>query len=130
MNDNKYKLSNETVDVKSNSIGKMICQFGMLAILCVLSFLVAKFIVNIGIDEKPITIFKGLTTSAGKNFYPQDLSIEEFHEILLNMFKQGNISEIKKILSSRTMVRRENDILKAIDTQNILQKNFQKWQTN
>lgn len=49
-----------------------------------------------GIDDTPITIFKGLTTSIGKNFYPQDLSIEEFHEILLDMFKDGNISEIKK----------------------------------
>ena len=77
-----------------------------------------------GIDDKPITIFKGLTTSAGKNFYPQDLSIEEFHEILLNMFKQGNISEIKKILSSRTMVRRENDILKAIDYTEYFAKEF------
>lgn len=77
-----------------------------------------------GIDEKPITIFKGLTTSAGKNFYPQDLSVEEFHKILLNMFKNGNISEIKKILSSRTMVRRENDILKAIDYTEYFAKEF------
>lgn len=77
-----------------------------------------------GIDDKPITIFKGLTTSIGKNFYPQDLSIEEFHEILLNMFKQGNISEIKKILSSRTMVRRENDSLKAIDYTEYFAKEF------
>ena len=77
-----------------------------------------------GIDEKPITIFKGLTTSIGKNFYPQDLSIEEFHEILLNMFKAGNISEIKKILSSRTMVRREKDSLKAIDYTEYFAKEF------
>lgn len=77
-----------------------------------------------GIDDKPIEIFKGLTTSIGKNFYPQDLSIEEFHEILLNMFKQGNISEIKKILSSRTMVRRENDSLKAIDYTEYFAKEF------
>lgn len=77
-----------------------------------------------GIDDKPITIFKGLTTSIGKNFYPQDLSIEEFHEILLNMFKQGNISEIKKILSSRTIVRRENDSLKAIDYTEYFAKEF------
>ena len=54
MNDNKYKLSNEKVVVKNNSVGKMVCQFGLLALLCILSFLVAKFIVNIGIGEKPI----------------------------------------------------------------------------
>lgn len=77
-----------------------------------------------GIDDTPITIFKGLTTSIGKNFYPQDLSIEEFHEILLDMFKDGNISEIKKILSSRTMVRREKDSLKAIDYTEYFAKEF------
>lgn len=77
-----------------------------------------------GIDEKPITIFKGLTTSIGKNFYPEDLSIEEFHEILLKMFELGNISEIKKILSSRTMVRRDNNLLKAIDYTEYFAKEF------
>lgn len=68
-----------------------------------------------GIDEKPITIFKDLNTQIGKNFYPSDLSIEEFHNILLKMFNNNQIEEIKKILSSRTMVVRDNDILKAID---------------
>lgn len=77
-----------------------------------------------GIDEKPITIFKGLTTPIGKNFYPEDLSIDEFHEILLEMFKLGNISEIKKILSSRTMVVRDNNLLKAIDYTEYFAKEF------
>ena len=48
-----------------------------------------------GIDEQPITIFKNLTTPAGKNFYPEDLSTEEFHQILLKMFKNNEIEEIK-----------------------------------
>lgn len=77
-----------------------------------------------GIDEKPITIFKDLTTPIGKNFYPDDLSVDEFHEILLEMFKLGNISEIKKILSSRTMVIRENNSLKAIDYTEYFAKEF------
>lgn len=68
-----------------------------------------------GIDEKPVAIFKNLTTPKGKNFYPKDLSVEEFHNILLNMFNNNQIDEIKKILSSRTMVIRENNQLKAID---------------
>jgi len=68
-----------------------------------------------GIDEKPICIFKGLQTPVGKNFYPADLTIPEFHSILLNMFKDGEINEIKKILSSRTMVVRNESKLKAID---------------
>lgn len=77
-----------------------------------------------GIDETPITVFKGLTTTKGKNFYPEDLSTEEFHEILLEMFKLGNISEIKKILSSRTMVVRDNNLLKAIDYTEYFAKEF------
>ena len=68
-----------------------------------------------GIDREPITIFKGLNTPAGKNFYPKDLSITEFHQILLNMLKVGKISEVAQILSARTMVVRDGDELKAID---------------
>lgn len=68
-----------------------------------------------GIDSEPITIFKGLKTAVGKNFYPEDLDVAAFHQILKEMFEAGKIEEIKKILSSRTMVVRENNGLKAID---------------
>jgi len=68
-----------------------------------------------GIDRKPITIFKGLKTPAGKNFYPADLTVKEFHKILLQMFKNNEIEEIRKILSARTMVIRKGKKLKAID---------------
>ena len=66
-----------------------------------------------GIDAEPINIFKELTTPKGKNFYPADLSEEEFHNILLNMFKSGEINAIRRILSARTMVVREGNKLKA-----------------
>lgn len=68
-----------------------------------------------GIDPEPINIFKNLTTPKGKNFYPADLSEQEFHNILLQMFKDNQIEEIKKILSARTMVVRDGTKLKAID---------------
>lgn len=77
-----------------------------------------------GIDKEPITIFKGLSTPKGKNFYPADLSIEEFHNILLTMFKQNEIEEIKQILSARTMVIRDNKKLKAIDYTEYFKKEF------
>ena len=51
-----------------------------------------------GVDDKPVAIFKNLTTTKGKNFYPKDLSVEEFHNILLDMFTNNQIDEIKKIL--------------------------------
>ncbi len=68
-----------------------------------------------GIDPEPIEIFKGVKIYPGKNFYPTDLSAEEFHQILIKMFANRQINEIKKILSSRTMVRRDGAFLKAID---------------
>ncbi len=77
-----------------------------------------------GIDAEPICIFKGLKTPAGKNFYPTDLSIEEFHQILLTMFQSNDIDEIRHILSSRTMVVRHHNKLKAIDYTEYFQKEF------
>lgn len=70
---------------------------------------------NNGIDKDPVRIFKNLPLFKGKNFYPTDLSEEEFHEIILRMAQRGKIDELKKILSARTMVRRNGDELKAID---------------
>ena len=77
-----------------------------------------------GVDREPITIFKGLNTPAGKNFYPADLTIEEFHQILTDMFQNEEIDEIKKILSSRTMVVRDGKKLKAIDYTEYFKQEF------
>ncbi len=77
-----------------------------------------------GVDSEPICIFKGLQTPTGKNFYPEDLSVEEFHQILLTMFQNNNISEIRRILSSRTMVIRHHNELKAVDYTEYFQKEF------
>ena len=77
-----------------------------------------------GVDKEPITVFKGLSTPIGKNFYPDDLSIEEFHTILLKMFNDKEIEEIRKILSARTMVIRNGKKLKAIDYTEYFKKEF------
>lgn len=77
-----------------------------------------------GIDPAPICLFKGLTTSAGKNFYPQDLTVDEFHQILLNMFAGGESEEIARILSARTMVVRNGAKLKAVDYTEYFKKEF------
>lgn len=69
-----------------------------------------------GIDQEPVDIFEGVHLLPGRNFYPQDLSKEEFQQILKNMLKAGRKEEVKKILSARTMVRRDGSGgLKAID---------------
>lgn len=77
-----------------------------------------------GIDPKPIEIFENVHQTKGKNFYPADLSVEEFHDILIKMFENGKINEIKRILSNRTMVCRFGDELKAIDYTKYFEKEF------
>ena len=77
-----------------------------------------------GIDPKPIEIFEGIHGYAGRNFYPQDLSVEEFHQIIKKMLERGKDTEVKKILSARTMVRRNGDELKAIDYTEYFAKEF------
>ena len=77
-----------------------------------------------GVDRKPITIFKGLSTPAGKNFYPTDLTVKEFHKILLNMFKKNEQEEVRKILSARTMVIRNGKKLKAVDYTEYFKEEF------
>ena len=68
-----------------------------------------------GFNREPTKIVKEAELLPGKNFYPSDLSVEEFHRILIAMGQRGEIDEIRKILSARTMVRRNGDTLKAID---------------
>jgi hypothetical protein len=77
-----------------------------------------------GIDKEQITVFKGLSTPAGKNFYPADLSTAEFHQIILKMFEAGKVAEIKRILSARTMVVRDGEFLRAIDYTKYFKEEF------
>ena len=68
-----------------------------------------------GVDLNPIEIFKGVKAAKGRNFYPSDLTVEEFHQIIKRMIEQGQDKEVQKILSVRTIVRRDKENLKAID---------------
>lgn len=77
-----------------------------------------------GIDEKPIKIFENIDEYAGRNYYPRDLSADEFHNILFKMIERGKIAELKNILSARSMVRRKDDELFAIDYTEYFAKEF------
>ena len=68
-----------------------------------------------GVDKEPISIFKNVKGALGRNFYPSDLTVQEFHEIIHKMLERNQEAEVQKILSIRTMVRRDGDVLKAID---------------
>ena len=58
---------------------------------------------------------KGVVKLAGQNYFPSDLSAEEFHQILNNMIDDGKIQEVKDILNQRSIVVRDGKQLKAID---------------
>ena len=77
-----------------------------------------------GLDAEPIEIFKGVKIFPGRNFYPSDLSVGEFHKIIKKMLEKGKKVEVKKILSGRTMVRRSGDELKAVDYTEYFAKEF------
>ncbi len=66
-------------------------------------------------ESNMIELAKGISETKGKGVYPEDLDVEEFHEILIKMLKKGKVDEVRKILSQRTVVRRQNDELKATD---------------
>ena len=68
-----------------------------------------------GLDKEPIEIFDGIHIYEGRNFYPTDLDAAELQEIITQMLDDGKVEEVGKILSARTMVRRDGAYLKAID---------------
>lgn len=79
---------------------------------------------NNGIDAEQVRVFKGIEGYKGRNFYPADLSVDEFHTIIKNMVEAGKISEVKKILNARSMVRRQGTELVAIDYTKYFAKEF------
>lgn len=62
-----------------------------------------------------INLAKGYTEHLGKGVYPEDLSKEEFHQILIKMLNEGKDDEVKKILTQRSVVERNGDELVGID---------------
>lgn len=62
-----------------------------------------------------INLAKGIKEFPGKGVYPEDLSKEEFHQILTNMVNNGKIDEVKKILTQRSVVERNGDELVGTD---------------
>lgn len=77
-----------------------------------------------GLDPEPIQIFKGVKVLIGRNFYPSDLSVEEFQTIIKKMLQEGKIEAVKNILSARTMVRRKGAELEGIDYTQYFAKEF------
>ncbi|MBQ8451735.1 MAG: hypothetical protein IJ538_03050 [Clostridia bacterium] len=51
----------------------------------------------------------------GQGYFPEDLKVAEFHEILSRMLDRGEIEKVREILNQRSIVVRDGDELVAID---------------
>lgn len=74
-----------------------------------------KGIFALDCESNLVKLAKDLELKKGRGLYPEDLTKEEFHTILIKMIKNGEIEEVGKILNQRSVVERDGDKLKAID---------------
>ena len=73
-----------------------------------------------------IYLAKGITNKPGIGVYPEDLTKEEFHKILIKMINEKKIDEVKKILNQRSVVVRDGEYLKSIDYVDYFKDDFGK----
>ena len=73
-----------------------------------------------------INLAKGIEEFPGKGVYPEDLSKEEFHNILTKMINEGKIEVEKNILTQRSVVERCGDELVGIDYIDKFKEDFSK----
>ena len=73
-----------------------------------------------------INLIKGVSEKLGKGVYPEDLSKEEFHSVLIRMIKENKIDAVKDILTQRSMVVRDGEDLKGIDYIDYFKDDFAK----
>lgn len=76
--------------------------------------------------SNPIRLIKGIDEKPGKGVYPENLSKEEFHNVLLRMLKEGKIEEVKGILTQRSIVERAAEDLTGVDYVDYFQEDFAK----
>lgn len=76
--------------------------------------------------SNPIRLIKGIDEKLGKGVYPEDLTKEEFHLILIKMLKDGKAEKVKNILTQRSIVERDGDELKGIDYIDYFKDDFAK----
>lgn len=62
-----------------------------------------------------VALASGVRACPGRGFYPYDLSVTEFHDILIDMLNNGQDNLVKEILNQRTVVKRHGAQLVAQD---------------
>ena len=96
------------------------------AILTKILFDAQKGINSLDRLSNKIYLAKGITNKPGIGVYPEDLTKEEFHKILIKMLHEKKIEEVKNILNQRSIVTREGEYLKSIDYVDYFKDDFEK----
>ncbi|MBD5402271.1 hypothetical protein HDR58_05670 [bacterium] len=76
--------------------------------------------------SNPIRLIKDIEEKPGKGVYPENLSKEEFHNVLIRMLNEGKVEDVKGILTQRSIVVRAAEDLAGIDYIDYFHKDFEK----
>ena len=94
------------------------------AILTKILFDAQKGITSLDRLSKMIYLAKDIKNKPGIGVYPEDLTKEEFHKILIKMINEKKIEEVKKILNQRSIVLRDGEYLKSVDYVDYFKEEF------
>ena len=75
-------------------------------------------------EGNQIALAKDIINPIGLNFYPEDLTITDFHKIINDMLDNKQYNEVKALLSQRSMVRWQDKKLVAIDYVEFFKEEF------
>ena len=77
-----------------------------------------KGIFSLDCESNMVILAKGLEFKGGRGFYPEDLTVEKFHNILIKYIKEGKTELVRKILNQRSVIewdKESKEELVAID---------------
>lgn len=94
---------------------KQIAKNNEKAILGKKMFLSQKSNFSPDMEGNKTVILDGVNQTLGQGYFPEDLTVEKFHEILSEMIDNGEIQEVQEILNQRSIVKWNGNKLKAID---------------
>ncbi|MBP3340299.1 MAG: hypothetical protein J6L47_01370 [Alphaproteobacteria bacterium] len=64
----------------------------------------------------PVALTNNVEPRLGRGLYPYNLSVDEFHDILIRMLESGSEDDkVREILNQRSVVKRFGDKLQAVD---------------
>ncbi|MBP3340632.1 MAG: hypothetical protein J6L47_03140 [Alphaproteobacteria bacterium] len=73
----------------------------------------------------PVALTRDVEPRLGRGLYPYNVSVDEFHDILIRMLESGHKDDtVRAILNQRTIVKRFGNDLKAVDYTNAFKFEF------